>query len=238
MRAADRLRAHLPLILALSANSPFWAGRDTGMASVRTPLFQAFPRAGVPRRAGTYATYVERLDVLLRAGAFPEPTFVWSDVRLQPRFGTVEVRVADAQTGVAEVAAIAAVIQALVRIEATEELADEALVDAHEVIEENRFLAARDGMAAAAGRPGRRRARAGRRAVRGACSRPAPTTRARSTRAPSSRWRRSSPRRSGAEHQRQLAREHGLEGVLPELGGGLSGPHLARGRGGRARRGG
>ena len=98
VRAADRLRAHLPLILALSANSPFWAGRDSGMASARTPLFQAFPRAGVPRRANTYAAYVERLDVLLRAEAFPEPTFVWWDVRLQPRFGTVEVRIADAQT--------------------------------------------------------------------------------------------------------------------------------------------
>ena len=98
IRAADRLRGHLPLILALSANSPFWGGRDSGMASARTPLFQAFPRSGVPRRAGSYAVYVERLDALLRAGAFPEPTFVWWDVRLQPRFGTVEVRIADAQT--------------------------------------------------------------------------------------------------------------------------------------------
>ena len=170
IRAVDRLRAHLPLILALSANSPFWAGRDTDMASVRTPLFQAFPRAGVPRRCGSYETYVERLDVLLRAGAFPEPTFVWSDVRLQPRFGTVEVRVADAQTGVAEVGAIAAVIQALVRIEATDELADEALVEAQEVIEENRFLAARDGMAAELVDPAAG-ARAGHRAVRGGARR-------------------------------------------------------------------
>jgi carboxylate-amine ligase len=223
VRAADRLRAHLPLILALSANSPFWAGRDTGMASVRTPLFGAFPRSGVPRRAGSYATYVERLDVLLRAGAFPEPTFVWSDVRLQPRFGTVEVRVADAQTQVAEVAAIAAVIQALVRIEATEELADEALVDAQEVIEENRFLAARDGMSAQLVDPvTETRVPAAERFARllDAC---ADHSNALDSRAELEVAAVLS-RRSGADHQRQLAASHGLEGVLPELSGAFLDP--------------
>jgi glutamate---cysteine ligase / carboxylate-amine ligase len=148
LAAADRLRAHLPLILALSANSPFWRARDSGMASVRTPLFQAFPRSGIPRRFDTYPDYVESIDVLLRANAFPEPTFVWWDVRLQPRFGTVEVRIADAQTTVGEVAAIAALIQVLVRLEATERLASEALLSAPEVLAENRFLASRDGMRA------------------------------------------------------------------------------------------
>jgi carboxylate-amine ligase len=217
IRAADRLRAHLPLILALSANSPFWAGRDSGMASVRTPLFQAFPRSGVPRRCGSYETYVERLDMLLRAEAFPEPTFVWSDVRLQPRFGTVEVRVADAQTSVAEVAAIAAVIQALVRIEATEELADEALVEAQEVIEENRFLAARDGMEARLVDPASdtRVPAAGQfAAVLEACADHADALDSRAELEVAAVL----ARRSGAEHQRQLARRHGLDGVLPELG--------------------
>jgi glutamate---cysteine ligase / carboxylate-amine ligase len=144
--AADRLRAHLPLILALSANSPYWRGRDSGMASVRTPIFQAFPRAGIPRRFGSYAGYVEAVDVMLRADAFPEPTFIWWDVRLQPRLGTVEVRIADAQTTVAEVAGLAAFIQALVRMEATEGYAHDEQVAAQEVLEENRFLAARDGI--------------------------------------------------------------------------------------------
>jgi carboxylate-amine ligase len=146
--AADRIRAHLPLILALSANSPFWRGRDSGMASVRTPLFQAFPRSGIPRRFGSYPAYVEAVDVLLRADAFPEPTFLWWDVRLQPRFGTIEVRIADAQTTVSDVAAVAALIQVLVRLEATEHLAVDELLDAPEVLSENRFLAARDGMKA------------------------------------------------------------------------------------------
>jgi glutamate---cysteine ligase / carboxylate-amine ligase len=146
MLAADRIRAHLPLILAVSANSPYWGGRDSGMASFRTPLFQAFPRAGIPRPFGSYTAYTDAVDLMLRADAFPEPTFIWWDVRLQPRFGTVEVRVADAQTRVAEMAGIAALIQALVRLEATEGFAPPQLVAAQEVIEENRFLAARDGI--------------------------------------------------------------------------------------------
>jgi carboxylate-amine ligase len=216
VRAADRVRAHLPLILALSANSPFWAGRDSGMASARTPLFQSFPRAGVPRRAGSYATYVERLDVLLRAEAFPEPTFVWWDVRLQPRFGTVEVRIADAQTSVAEVAALAAFIQALVRLEATEGYADEALVEAQEVIEENRFLAARDGVAAELVDPTRdTRVPAAEQlaAVLEACSEHAMVLDSQAELEVAAVL----ATRTGAEHQRELADSHGLDGVLPEL---------------------
>jgi carboxylate-amine ligase len=216
VRAADRLRAHLPLILALSANSPFWAGRDSGMASARTPLFQAFPRAGVPRRAHSYATYVERLDVLLRAEAFPEPTFVWWDVRLQPRFGTLEVRIADAQTSVAEVAAVAAFIQALVRLEATDGYADEALVEAHEVIEENRFLAARDGVAAELVDPtidARVPAAEQIAAVLEACAEHAMVLDSQAELEVAAVLAMS----TGAEHQRELASSHGLEGVLPEL---------------------
>jgi glutamate---cysteine ligase / carboxylate-amine ligase len=143
---ADRLRAHLPLILAVSGNSPYWRGRDSGMASFRTPLFQGFPRSGVPRRFGSYRSYIDAVDVMLRAEIFPEPTFIWWDVRVQPRLGTVEVRIADAQTRMAATAGIAALIQALVRMEATEGYAAPELVGAQEVLEENRFIAARDGM--------------------------------------------------------------------------------------------
>jgi glutamate---cysteine ligase / carboxylate-amine ligase len=146
IRAADRLRAHVPLILAVSGNSPYWRRRDTGMASFRTPLFQGFPRSGIPRRFGGYKHYVEAVDVMLRAGVFPEPTFIWWDVRVQPRLGTVEVRIADAQTTIGATAGVVALIQALVRLEATEGYASAALVAAQEVLEENRFIAARDGM--------------------------------------------------------------------------------------------
>jgi carboxylate-amine ligase len=142
----NRLRAHLPLLLALSANSPFWQGRDTGLASARTPLFQAFPRTGIPRAFDSYADYVEAVDLLVRCEAFPEPTFLWWDVRPQPRFGTVEVRVMDAQTTPDETTALAALLQSVARLELEEGYAPPQLVEATEVLDENRFLAARDGM--------------------------------------------------------------------------------------------
>jgi glutamate---cysteine ligase / carboxylate-amine ligase len=145
---ANRLRAHLPLLLALSANSPFWRGQDSGMASMRSPLFQAFPRAGIPRRFESYADWVETVRTLIDAGAFPEPTFLWWDVRLQPRFGTVEVRIMDAQSTLRDVGALVALTQAVARLEAQERYAPEALLDAHEALSENRFLAARDGVGA------------------------------------------------------------------------------------------
>ena len=88
-RSLTRMRAHLPVLLALSANSPFWQGRDTGLASARTPALPGVPARRHPARASTsYSDYIEAIDLLLRCDAFPEPTFLWWDVRLQPRFGT------------------------------------------------------------------------------------------------------------------------------------------------------
>jgi carboxylate-amine ligase len=143
------MRAHVPLLLALAANSPFWQGRDTGLASARVPVFGTFPRVGIPRRFGSYGEYVEAVDVLLRCDAVPEPTFLWWDVRLQPKLGTIEVRIMDAQTRVAESAALAALVQCAVRLEATEGWVDESIAARPEVLEENRFLATRDGIRAA-----------------------------------------------------------------------------------------
>src|ERR1700730_10056373 len=146
LRAINRLRVHLPLFLALSGNSPFWQGRDTGLASARTPLFQAFPRVGIPRAFSSYEDYVETVDLLLRCDAFPEPTFLWWDVRPQPRFGTVEVRVMDAQSRIVETAALVALVQSIARLELEEGYASEDIICADEVLAENRFLAARDGV--------------------------------------------------------------------------------------------
>jgi carboxylate-amine ligase len=145
---ANRMRAHLPLLLALSANSPFWRGHDSGFASMRSPQFQAFPRSGVPRRFESYGDWVETVRALIDAGAFPEPTFLWWDVRLQPRLGTIEVRIMDAQSTLRDVGALVALTQAVARLEAHEHYAPEALLDAPEAIAENRFLAARDGIRA------------------------------------------------------------------------------------------
>jgi carboxylate-amine ligase len=142
----NRFRAHLPLLLALSGNSPFWRGREAGFASIRTVLFQAFPRTGMPRRYGSYSEWVETVDLQLRAGALPEPTFLWWDVRPQPRLGTVEVRVMDAQSRLAETATLVALVQAIARLELEEGYASEQIVSSEEVLAENRFLAARDGV--------------------------------------------------------------------------------------------
>ncbi len=143
---ANRLRGHLPTFLALSANSPFWQGRDTGLASARTPLFGAFPRVGIPRAFEDYAEYTEAVDLLIRCEAFPDPTFLWWDVRPQPRFGTVEIRIMDSQTSVEETAALAALVQSVSRLELCEGFVSRKLLALPEVLNENRFLAARDGV--------------------------------------------------------------------------------------------
>jgi carboxylate-amine ligase len=148
VRLTNRMRAHLPLLLALSVNSPFWQGRDTGLASARTPLFQAFPRVGIPRRFRDYADYVDSVDLLLRCGSMPDPTFLWWDVRPQPRFGTVEVRIMDAQTKVDETASLAALVQCIAKLEVEHGYMSPRALEVPEVLDENRFLAARDGMSA------------------------------------------------------------------------------------------
>jgi glutamate---cysteine ligase / carboxylate-amine ligase len=148
LRAMNGLRAHLPLLLALSANSPFWQGRETGLASTRTPMFGAFPRVGLPRAFADYGDYVESIDLLLRCGAFPEPTFLWWDVRLQPRWGTVEVRIMDAQITLQDSAGLVALVQSLVHREASRDATAATPKISAELLAENRFLAARDGMQA------------------------------------------------------------------------------------------
>jgi len=156
--AFNRLRAHIPILLALSANSPFWQGRDTGLASARTPLFQAFPRVGIPRTFGSYGEYVRAVNLLLDCGAFPDHTYLWWDVRPQPLLGTVEVRIMDAQSTLDATAALIALVQSLARLELVDGHADAALVHAPEVLDENRFLAARDGVDAELVDPVRNRA--------------------------------------------------------------------------------
>ncbi len=143
--ALNGLRERLPILLALSANSPFWQARDSGLASTRTSLFGAFPRTGLPPYFSSYADWAERVDFLIRCGAIPEPTFLWWDARLQPRFGTIEVRIADTQSRLEDVAALVALIQCLVKEAVEGQITAEAR---REVVAENRFIASRDGIEA------------------------------------------------------------------------------------------
>jgi carboxylate-amine ligase len=142
----NRLRPHLPLLLALSANSPYWQGRDSGLASARTPIFQAFPRVGIPRPFDSYEGYVEAIDLLLRCEAIPEPTHLWWDVRLQPRFGTVEIRIMDVQSSPDFTHALVGLVQTIAHLELEEGFHTSPLSGQNEVLIENRFSASRDGM--------------------------------------------------------------------------------------------
>ncbi|HEY2601771.1 MAG TPA: YbdK family carboxylate-amine ligase [Thermoleophilaceae bacterium] len=155
VRVLNGLREAVPLLLALSANSPFSQGRDTGFASARTVIFQSFPRTGTARAFAGYRDYVRAVDALIGSGALPDPSFLWWDVRLQPKLGTVEVRVMDAQSNVADSAALIALVQSLVRLE-LEGDAPPAGDVGPEVLAENRFLAARDGSEARLIDPARR----------------------------------------------------------------------------------
>lgn len=145
IRLYNRMRAHVPLLLALSANSPYWQGRDTGLASARTPLFQAFPRVGIPLKFDDYAAYVETVDLLIRSECIAEPTYLWWDVRPQPRFGTVEIRTMDAQIDSQTTSALIALVQSVARLETEEGWYSEKQLEMQEALNENRFLAARDG---------------------------------------------------------------------------------------------
>jgi carboxylate-amine ligase len=139
-------RSYLPLLAALGANSPFYEGQDTGMASVRPKLSELLPRQGVPPPIESWDELADDLSWGLAADAF-RPGSWWWELRPHRRFGTLEFRVPDAQTTVGEAAAIAAVVQSLVARLAQRAKAGERLVAAPAWrIAENRWSACRDGV--------------------------------------------------------------------------------------------
>ena len=227
-----RLRTHLPLLLAVSVNSPFWQGRDTGLSSARTPLFQAFPRVGIPRGFRSYADYVEAVDLLVRCGAIPEPTFLWWDARPQPRFGTVEVRIMDVQSSVDETAALVALVQSIARREVLEKEAIRSVGHSPEVLVENRFLAARDGMDARLIDPARERRVPARAQLEELLEICAPHAEALGC-AAELEGIRPLAARTGADRQLEIARD---EGRLPGLVAALADGFLARSGSGQAAR--
>jgi carboxylate-amine ligase len=144
---ADGIRLFLPLLLALSANSPFWRGELTGMMSSRTPVFRAFPRAGVPPHYGTWEIYSNRVEQMMRGGAIDDYTFLWWDVRPHPNFGTVETRIFDQQTTLEHTVALAALTISLAHRMCALYDAEEPLVGfPTELIDDNKVRAALRGM--------------------------------------------------------------------------------------------
>jgi len=148
VRVCDRLRPVLPLLLALSANSPYLDGLDTGLHSARTQSFtKSFPRCGVPDPFGGWRAYREYIEFLRDTNSIVEFTQVWWSVRPHFSFGTVEVRICDAQANAQESEALAAMMVACIA-QATREV-DEGvpfLDPAPRLIEENMWRAIRFGL--------------------------------------------------------------------------------------------
>ena len=143
----NALRSYLPEIAALGANSPYFEGRDTGLASTRLKLRDDGPRSGIPPAFASWQAYSDFVAWGARGGVIPDPSFHWWDLRLNGMQGTLEIRAADAQTRIDDAAGIAAVCQTLVA----------SLVDRHDAgdvlpvhethrIAENRWRALRDGL--------------------------------------------------------------------------------------------
>jgi carboxylate-amine ligase len=140
IRATNALLRHVPLFVALSANSPFWQGSDTGFASARVKIRDASPRSGLPPTFRDWGEFEGYAEALVAMGNIPDWSWFWWDVRPHPRHGTVELRVPDVQADTAYAASLAALAQCLVT---TAE--DHAPEDAR-FVSENKWRAIRRGL--------------------------------------------------------------------------------------------
>jgi carboxylate-amine ligase len=154
IRVCNGLREWVPLLEALAANSPFWHGRDSGFASARRILRRGFPRVGIPPHFAGWDDYQETVAAVLDAGELEDYTFIWWEVRLHPKLGTVELRAMDSQSELWRVAAVAALAQGLARHLAEAPPAPPAL---REALEESSYRAGRFGLDARIHHDGRQR---------------------------------------------------------------------------------
>ncbi len=147
VHVANGMRVHVPLLLALSANSPFWRADATGLLSTRTPIFRAFPRVGIPPTYRNFDEYSARVGFMVESRAIEDYTYLWYDVRPHPNFGTVEIRVMDSQTRLEHTLALAALVQAMVKELCEHFDSGQALSTyPYEMLDENKWLAARHGL--------------------------------------------------------------------------------------------
>ena len=147
IHVADGMRVHIPVLLALSANSPFWRADVSGLMSTRTPIFRAFPRVGVPPSFRDWEDFSSEIDFMVESGVIEDYTYLWYDVRPHPRLGTVEIRVCDSQTRIEHTVALAALIQAMVK-ELAEHFDSGKQLSEYpwQMLDENKWLAARHGL--------------------------------------------------------------------------------------------
>ena len=110
----NQARYFLPHLLALTTSSPFWQGRDTGLKSYRTVIFESLPRTGLPPSLKSWADYQGFIDTLVKTRCIDEPTKIWWDIRPHSKFPTLEFRVCDICTKIDEAVCLAAIVQAIV----------------------------------------------------------------------------------------------------------------------------
>src|SRR5215208_6833255 len=146
IEAHNRLSEQAPLLLALSSNSPFWQGIDTGYESTRVKIFESFPRAGLPPPFPDYEAFENYVDLMVESGAMEDYTYCWWDVRPHAKIGTIELRVLDSQTRLKDTVALTALTQCLVA-EVLEEVGPHEPYNMHLAVE-NKFRASRYGMEA------------------------------------------------------------------------------------------
>ncbi|MEJ7798631.1 MAG: carboxylate-amine ligase [Solirubrobacteraceae bacterium] len=147
VHVANGMRVHVPVLLALSANSPFWRGDRTGLLSTRTPIFRQFPRVGMPPAYVDWEDWERQVAFMVSSGVMVDYTYLWYDVRPHPNLGTVEIRCCDSQTRVEHTVALAALIQAMVK-ELSEHYEDGGQLAEYpwQMLDENKWLAARHGL--------------------------------------------------------------------------------------------
>ncbi|MDQ4127514.1 MAG: glutamate--cysteine ligase [Actinomycetota bacterium] len=114
IRAVNALARRVPLLVALSANSPFWRGSETRLASTRSKIFEMFPRSGLPPAFASWEDFERHVEILIASDSVPDYSWCWWDVRPHQRFGTVELRAPDVQTDPSHTTALAALVQCLV----------------------------------------------------------------------------------------------------------------------------
>jgi glutamate---cysteine ligase / carboxylate-amine ligase len=213
VRVANAFRLYLPALQALSANSPFRDGIDSGHASARTSVVRSYPRFQLPRRFRDYEDFCRVADQLIAAAGVDDYTYIWWDVRPHPRLGTVEVRAVDVQTGAAGSSALAALVQAIAAKELDRPTATGL---SREALEESYFQAASHGLEAEilfdseARGPAREVARRVLDSVR-------PYARELGTDAALEEVDRILREGNGADEQRRIHRERGIEGLLDHL---------------------